>query len=142
MAMIMRKKTLTKKQNKLIDLLFDGNDLEAALKETGISVSLYRKWVETEEWKKECDLRIEALNLESKLILAVFRPIAAAKLIGLTDCEVKVTQRLACLDIINMGSMGEEKEKTEKETEGQKLEISDKQSAEILKILRTKGSHT
>ncbi len=93
---------LSSKQKKVMDELFEGGSEKTALEENGVSQRTFNKWVTDEVWQVETERRIGAFHRQAQVLIAAYSPVAAAKLIQLTDCEKEVTARQACLDIIQM----------------------------------------
>ena len=100
----MRKKnTLTKRQFDVINDLFAGGfDEQAVLKKHNISPRLYDKWQSEDVFIEHLERRIAAAYRQSSVTIAAYAPIAAAKLVNLTDAEHPETARKACCDIISM----------------------------------------
>jgi len=97
---------LTKRKLAVIDDLFAGNIEETAiLHKHKISNSVYKKWLTEKSFIEELEFRIASAKRQSRVIIAKYAPIAAAKLIELTQCEKEETARKACLDIISMPTM-------------------------------------
>lgn len=87
----------------MIDDLFAGQlDEQAILDKHNVSRNIYNKWLTDENFANEFDRRIAALNRQSKLITARYAPLAAARLVQLTESEKEETSRKACLDIISL----------------------------------------
>jgi len=100
-----RKKTLTKKQLAVIEDLFAGElDEQAVLSKHNLNRKLYNKWLADELFAQQLNERIARAYRQSQFILARYAPLAAAKLVQLTESESQETARKACLDIISMGS--------------------------------------
>ncbi len=97
-----KQKCINKKQLKVIEELFAGDMNEAeVLKKHSVSNHMYSKWLRDEVFIGELRFRIESGQRQSELIIAMYMPSAAAKLVGLTDSEKEETARKACLDIIS-----------------------------------------
>lgn len=100
----MRKKnTLSKRQLDVIEDLFteDLNE-RAVLEKHNVSVRLYGKWQGEDAFIEHFEKRIAAAHRQSAALIASYAPIAAAKLVDLTQCKKEETARKACLDIIAM----------------------------------------
>ena len=98
-----KSKQLRKRQLRIIDDLFAGElDEQAVLDKYRISRNLYNKWLADENFAEEFNRRIDWLNRQGQLIIARYAPLAAAKLVQLTDSENQETARKACLDIISV----------------------------------------
>lgn len=98
-----KSKQLSKKQLCVINDLFAGElDEQTVLDKHSISKNLYNKWVADESFAEEFNRRIDWLNRQGELIIARYAPLAAAKLVQLTDSKNQETARKACLDIISL----------------------------------------
>jgi len=96
---------LTKRQRAVLDGLFLGElDEQAVLDKHKVSRTLYERWLADERFATEFEERIMHSYRQSRVILARYAPLAAAKLVGLTDSEKEETARKACLDIIALHS--------------------------------------
>ena len=97
------KKQLSKRQRAVLDDLFGGeSDEQSVLEKHKISRHIYNKWQAEEQFSSEFERRVTALNRQSELIIARYAPLAAAKLVQLTESEKEETARKACLDIITL----------------------------------------
>jgi len=94
---------LSKKQLAVIEDLFAGElDEAAVLDKHKISSSRYNKWLADERFAAAFAERIGRAYRQSQLIIARYAPLAAAKLVQLTESDSAETARKACLDIISM----------------------------------------
>ena len=93
---------LTKRQFAVIEDMFDGDDEQAVLDKYKVSRKLYNKWLADETFTGEFDRRIDASFRQSAALIARYAPLAAAKLVQLTESDKEETARKACLDIISM----------------------------------------
>lgn len=92
---------LTKRQLAVIDELAAAEMSEAeVLKKFNVGWGVYRKWCRSEQFCEELRRREEGYKRQSELLLAKYAPLAAAKLVALTESEKDETVRKACLDII------------------------------------------
>jgi hypothetical protein len=99
-----KRKALSKKQLKLIDELCEaGLDEAEVLSRNGVSTRLFRRWLGDEAFSAELQFRIDSARRQSRLIIARYAPVAAAKLVALTESQNQETARKACLDIISTG---------------------------------------
>jgi len=97
------RKSLSKRQLKLIDELFEsGLDEASVLSRNGVSTKLFRRWLSDETFSAELQFRIDSARRQSRLIIARYAPVAAAKLVALTESQGQETARKACLDIISL----------------------------------------
>ena len=98
-------KQLSKKQLAVIEDLFNGElDEQSVLGKYKVSRKLYNKWLANEAFAEQFDQRIAGAYRQSTLLIARYAPLAAAKLVQLTESESQETARKACLDIISMHS--------------------------------------
>lgn len=94
-------KKITKRQADVLDDMFaDGGDIEQALKKHKVTLATYNRWHSDAAFADAFDQRIEIINRHSRLLVARFTSVAAARLIELTDSASPETARKACLDII------------------------------------------
>ena len=96
-------KRLTKRQLDVIEDLFVGQlDEQEILDNYKLSRKLYNKWQNDDTFKEHFDKRIADAYRQSTVLIARYAPVAAAKLIQLTESDKPETARKACLDIISM----------------------------------------
>ncbi|MHC4309749.1 MAG: hypothetical protein ACYSSN_07375 [Planctomycetota bacterium] len=96
-------KQLTKKQLAVIEDLFAGElDEQAILDKYKLSRKLYNQWRNDDSFAEQFDKRITDAYRQSDVLIARYAPVAAAKLIQLTESDKPETARKACLDIISM----------------------------------------
>lgn len=99
-------KQLSKRQLAVIEDLFNGElDEQAVLDKYKVSRKLYYKWLADDAFVEQFDQRIAGAYRQSTLLLARYAPLAAAKLVQLTESEKEETARKACLDIISFPSL-------------------------------------
>ena len=128
-----RANTLAKKQ-RVIDDLFNGNgDEQAVLQKHRISTRVFNKWLADDDFREMFDQRIEAAYRQSRLIIARYAPLAAAKLLELTESEKEETARKACLDIIE--SKSQARPKTPANTTEHTPSISSSRASKLLAAL-------
>ena len=97
------KNTLTKRQLDVIEDLFAGElDEQAILEKHNVNAKLYIKWQGEDAFIEHLEKRIAAAHRLGAAVIARCAPIAASKLVELTQCEKEETARKACLDIIAM----------------------------------------
>jgi len=105
-----RKKQLQKKQRAVLDDLFRGElEEQAILEKHKVKMAVYDRWHANEFFAAEFARRMEALNRQSELIIAKYRALAAVKLVQLTESDKEETARKACLDIISLPTLSNEK---------------------------------
>jgi len=96
-------KQLTERQLAVIEDLFRGElDEQEILDKHNVSRNLYHEWQSDDSFIEQFDRRIASAYLQSAALIARYAPLAAAKLIQLTESEKAETARKACLDIISM----------------------------------------
>jgi len=92
---------LDKRKRVMIDDLFAGElDEQAVLDKHGVSRSLFKRWLADPRFTELFNERFASAYRQSEIILARYAPLAAAKLVQLTESENQETARKACLDII------------------------------------------
>ncbi|MFZ2148697.1 MAG: hypothetical protein WAV28_15890 [Sedimentisphaerales bacterium] len=96
-------KQLTKRQLAVIEDMFNGElDEQAILDKHKVSRWLYNKWQNDDDFTEQFEKRIAGAYHQSAVLIARYAPLAAAKLIQLTESDKAETARKACLDIISM----------------------------------------
>jgi hypothetical protein len=94
---------LSSRQLEVIDEIFRGEaDEQYILDKYKVSRKLYNKWLADSNFTDEFDRRIDAAYRQSAVLIARYAPLAAAKLVQLTESDKEETARRACLDIISM----------------------------------------
>ena len=97
-----KRKNLTKKQLAIIEDLFAGElDEQAVLDKHKVSSNLYNRWLADKRFAEQFNECIARAYRQSELIIARYAPLAAAKLVQLTESDKEETARKACLDIIS-----------------------------------------
>ena len=97
------KKKLTNRQLAVIDELFTGRlDEQEILDKYKLSRRIYDKWLNNDAFSGQLERRISEAYRQSAVLIARYAPMAAAKLIQLTNSDKPETARKACLDIISM----------------------------------------
>ena len=97
-----RKKQLTKRQLAVIDDMLDGElDEQSVLANHKVSRSTYDRWLADDSFAEQFSRRIASAYRQSELIIARYAPLAAAKLVQLTESDGQETARKACLDVIS-----------------------------------------
>jgi len=96
-------KKLTNRQLAVIDDLFSGRlEEQEILDKYKLSRRLYDKWLNNDAFNGQLERRINEAYRQSSVLIARYAPVAAAKLIQLTNSDKPETARKACLDIISM----------------------------------------
>ncbi|HUW20322.1 MAG TPA: hypothetical protein VMW16_13570 [Sedimentisphaerales bacterium] len=98
-----KQKKLRRKQAAVIDDLFAGEvDEQAILDKHKVSRAALNRWLGEDAFVEELERRMDWLKLQSELVIARYKALAAAKLVQLTESEKEETARKACLDIISL----------------------------------------
>jgi len=104
--MAKRRKKLSKKQLAVIDDLFSGElDEQAVLEKHKVNRNVYNRWLADELFVSEFDRKIMSAHRQSAVLIAKYAPLAAAKLVQLTESEKEETARKACMDIISLPAL-------------------------------------
>jgi len=113
-----RRKYLSQRQLTVLDDLLNSDlDEQAVLDKHKISRNTYNRWQADELFVDEFNRRIASAHRQSVALIARYAPLAAAKLVQLTESENQETARKACLDILSLPSLAAKK--TEQPTEPQ-----------------------
>ena len=138
-----KQKYLTRRQVDVIDDLFSGRMTEPeVLAKHKVGTLVYRKWLRDEAFADELAFRIESARRQSDIIIAQCAPMAAAKLVQLTESKKEETARKACLDIVTRPEAGASpKDTLTDEKEEFASNLSPELAAKLLKTLAgEKGS--
>ncbi len=99
-------KKLTRRQRAVIEDLFTSEmEDEQVLAKHNVAPALYSRWLTDERFVEQFERRIAQAYHFSRVTLARYAPVAAGKLITLTDCEKEETARKACLDIVTFNGV-------------------------------------
>jgi len=99
-------KKLTRRQHAVIEDLFTEElDEEGVLEKHNVNQALYSRWLADERFTAQFDRRLARAYRAGHVILARYAPVAAAKLVALTNCKKEETARKACLDIISLDAV-------------------------------------
>jgi hypothetical protein len=110
-------KYLTKRQYEVIDDLFTEKYSEDEILERhGLDRRIYYRWHMTRNFAAEYERRLKRAKREGEMIIIRFAPVAASKLVELTQSKSVETARKACLDVINFKKKSKERNKKEKMT--------------------------
>jgi len=124
---------LTKKQKKVMDEIFEGDEDEnTVLDNNSVARRTYNVWLTEDAWVQEFDRRVEESRRRTQIIIAKFQPSAAIKLVELTNCDKEQTARQACLDIIQMPRIIEHGNII---NPAESLQISEETSDKIVELL-------
>jgi len=101
-----KRKKLSKKQLAVIDDFFSGElDEQAVLDKHKVSRNVYNRWLADGLFVSEFDRRVISAHRQSAALIARYAPLAAAKLVQLTESEKEETARKACVDIISLPAL-------------------------------------
>jgi hypothetical protein len=101
-----KRKKLSKKQLAVIDDLFSGElDGQAVLEKHKVNRNVYNRWLADGLFVSEFDRRIMSAHRQSAALIARYAPLAAAKLVQLTESDKEETARKACMDIISLPAL-------------------------------------
>jgi hypothetical protein len=133
-------KQLTEKQLAVIEDLFSGELHEqAVLKKHKVSRKLYIEWQSDNNFVEQFDRRIAGAYRQSAALIARYAPLAAARLVALTESDKAETARKACLDIISMPRTTSDFrfpiDELKSENESRKPEISQQIAGKLLAVL-------
>jgi hypothetical protein len=101
-------KRLSKRQLAVIEDLFAGRlEEQAVLDKHKVKRSLYNKWLNDQRFIEQFDQQINSAYRQSAAMIARYAPIAAAKLVQLTESKKPETALRACVDIITMPALSQ-----------------------------------
>lgn len=104
--MAKRRKKLSKKQLAVMDDLFSGElDEQAVLEKHKVNRNVYNRWLADDLFVSEFDCKIMSAHRQSVALIAKYAPLAAAKLVQLTESDKEETARKACMDIISLPAL-------------------------------------
>ena len=129
-----QKKSLSKRQLRLIDALAGGAELPEALTQCKVSARIFRRWVKCDAFDQELTFRRQFAAQQSQLLIDRFVPVAASKLIGLLESEKEDIVRRTCLDILQLGQQSKKKEEAQTQKSG-KSALPPELAEKILKML-------
>ncbi len=112
------RKQLNRKQIAVINDIFSSEfDEQTVLDKHKVSRNTYNKWLADASFSDELCRRIESAQRQSRLIIARYTSLAAAKLVQLTGSEKEETARKACLDIITLPMLSAKRPEQIKQTQ-------------------------
>ena len=121
--MMAERKLLSKRQRAVIEDIFnDQLDEQSVLDKHKVSRHIYNRWLANESFGDEFNSRIASAHLQSELIIAKYAPLAAAKLVQLTESENQETARKACLDIISVPTLSAKRAEQSSESKTQDIQ--------------------
>ncbi len=120
--------------------LFGGElDEQGVLDKHKVSRNVYNKWLADGAFVDEFDRRVASVRRQSEFIIARYAPLAAAKLVQLTESKSHETARKACLDIISLpqaaAKRGQGPSETELAGEQESQQLSDETASKLLAVL-------
>ena len=136
-----RVKNLFPTQLKVLDDLFTAElDEEAVLKKWRVKPRTYARWHTMENFAAEYKRRLKQVRLKSELIITRFAPVAAGKLVELTQSKRQETARKACVDIINQVNPRVKKKEPDKEKQKEgNEELPPEVASRLLDALANEG---
>ncbi len=131
---------LSKKQLAVMDDLFSVDlDEQAVLDKHKVRRSVYNRWLADGDFVEEFDRRIAGAHRQSAALIARYAPLAAAKLVQLTESENQETARKACLDIISLPKIAapktEQSDKAKKDGDDPAEQLSEATVSRLLAAL-------
>ena len=120
--------------------LFGGElDEQAVLDKHKVSRNVYNKWLADGAFVDEFDRRVASVRRQGEFIIARYAPLAATKLVQLTESDSQETARKACLDIISLPQGAAKKtqgpSEVERTGEQEAQQISDETASKLLAVL-------
>jgi len=113
-----KRKQLSKRQLAVIKDMFSGElDEQSVLDKHKVSRNVYNKWLADECFAEQFSERIASAHRQSAALIAKYAPLAAAKLVQLTESENQETARKACLDIISRPALAAKRTEQSSETQ-------------------------
>jgi hypothetical protein len=98
-----KRKYLSQRQLTVLDDLLNSDlDKQAVMDKHKISRNTYNRWQADELFVDEFNRRITSAHRQSVALIARYAPLAAAKLVQLTESKNQETARKACLDIMSV----------------------------------------
>ena len=130
------KTKLTKRQLDVINDIFaaDLNE-QAVLQKHNVSPKLYSKWHDNDAFIEQFEKRTVAVHRQSSALIASYAPVAALRLVDLTESEQPETARKACLDVISMQTSSTSKAQQKPPAPGHSPQLTEQLAGKILAIL-------
>jgi len=125
-----KRNQLTKRQLAVLEDLFTDFSLvdeQAVLDKHKVSRKLYNKWLADASFIEQFNQRIAAAHRQSAALIARYAPLAATKLVQLTDSEKEETARKACLDIISLLGTHSTTEDVRAAKDGRQMRMNEQQ---------------
>jgi len=135
-----KRKQLSKRQLAVMEDLFGGElDEQAVLDKNKVSRNVYNKWLADGAFVDEFDRRVASARRQGEFIIARYAPLAAAKLVQLTESKSQETARKACLDIISLPQAAAKRRQAPDEGEWageqEEQQLSDETASKLLAVL-------
>ena len=122
-----------------VDDILLGQDEAEALKKHHISKEAFDDILNNPEFIRQVRNRIGGSIIRTRLLIAQYAQVAAAKLISLTECEKEETARKACLDVIVLAQKQSEetvqRDKVAEIVEAAPPILSEEQTSKMLALL-------
>lgn len=96
--------TLSVKQKKVIQLLFEGIAEDELFIKAAVTRRMFLTWLSQKAFVEALQSRVSAAAVRSQMIIARHCPMAVARLVNLTESTNTETARKACLDILQLTS--------------------------------------
>ncbi len=133
------KGSLQKRGLAAVDTIVGGKDETNALKICRVSPQQFGMLLNNADFANQVRQRITGSAIRTELLIAQYGQVAAAKLIGLTECDKEETGRKACLDVIELLRKGTQETMQKKEVESivhaSGLEMTPTQASRVLALL-------
>lgn len=143
------KRRLTKKQRSILSDIFENQlDENEIQQKHNISREKLKEYISDPMFVDELESRVDSSRRQCRIIIARYGPLAAAKLVELTESEKAETARKACLDIIDAvdkqaASAGKAKSKAVlNKDESPRFKMSDSLASKLLAIMASEGGVT
>lgn len=122
-----------------VDDILRGQDEAEVLKRHHVSKEAFDDSLNNPEFIRQVRNRIGGSIVRTRLLIAQYAQVAAAKLISLTECEKEETARKACLDVIVLAQKQSEetvlRDKVGEIIESASPVLSEEQASKMLALL-------
>jgi hypothetical protein len=135
-----RRRYLSRRQLTVLDDLFNSDlDEQAVLDKHKVRRSTYERWLADELFAERFKQYVNSVRRRSELLMAKYSCLAAAKLVELIASDKAETARKACLDIISVPKIaderGEQPDRAQKDGDKQVEQLSDATASRLLTAL-------
>ncbi len=96
--------TLSVKQKKVVDELFEGITEDELFSKALMTRSLFLTWLSQKDFIDALQSRVAVAAVRSQMMIARQSPLAVERLVALTKNENPETARKACLDILELSA--------------------------------------